>query len=368
MSDTLQSYINNMQSGKVFRRGIFDNFENIPEEGSIINIDNKPYIVNSLTIVDNKNYFDVTFCLVQKHALRREYMGADTTLQLNDMTNKDIINSNNIIVTQINYSMITPIEVYNDLGNNIDQLSLVAPLRGSAINMWHWYLYFKSPSGENLYGYEFPEEYGTIDNFGNSLVMYIKAYNNMVFKQEVDEEGNLIPINYTKPNGEVTEVNIKLQNENDIDMFVSTLKNASTLPIKDKHEVFTQTLQFIYKGTNDTIVRNEYVNHLLNTNLWAECTVLLYDTNIGQFDDKPDTYLDLTGGILSINTTEQYILISLNKVLDVSCKSIIIRGDTDILFIKNFNELTTINTGEIKIYYNIENPIYSRTGVIGYEY
>lgn len=370
LGSTLQSYIDNMQNGKLFRQGIFKSWNDIPKEGSIITIDYTNYIVNSLTIVDNNTYFDVTFNLVQNHAQRRDYMGADTSLQLNDISDKEVVNSNNITVVEIDYSILEPIELINDYDPSIEHMALVAPLKGNSAVNWHWYCTFLSSFGTTLsytYNYEID---GIADSLGNSLVFYAKALNNMVIYSKPDDNGNLIPYNYTNPNGEVRQVNIKLQNENDNDMFTTTLGGTTAIPCKDKHEVFTQTIQFLYKGVNGTIVRPEYVNLMLTTDYWRSTYVFCYDRNIGEYEDIESYEIKRqSSGAILINSTTQELIINLNQPLEVTCKSIVIKSDEGVLFIKNFKEDTYINIPlELKIYYNIKNPLPIQTGVKGYDY
>ena len=353
----------------IFRKGIFTSWNDIPKEGSIITIDYTNYIVNSLTIVDNNTYFDVTFNLVQNHAQRRDYMGADTSLVLNDISDKEVVNSNNITVVEIDYSIVEPVELINDYDPSIEHMALVAPLKGNSAANWHWYCTFLSSFGTTSYNFNYEID-GSAESVGNSLVFYAKALNNMVIYSKPDGNGNLIPYNYTNPWGEVRQVNIKLQNDNDNDMFTTTLAGTTAIPCKDKHEVFTQTIQFVYKGVNGTIVRPEYVNLMLTTDYWRIAQVYCFDRNMGAYEDIDFSESnEYSSGAILINSTTQELIINLSQPLEVTCKSIVIMSDEGVLFIKNFKEDTYINIPlELKIYYNIKNPLPVQTGVKGYDY
>lgn len=368
MERVLQTYINNMQSSTLIRTGTFNKYTDIPLEGSIININDNKYIVNSLTITDNSRYYDVTFSLVKHHAKRREYLEANTDIQIEDITSNDLIPSHNINAYVITYSMDIPIET-KDVSNIVSHQGIVMPKKDNYLYNANMDLTFNY-SGTSL-GNFFQQDSEYIA-FSNSISFYSKAENNFIWKDIVDVNGNLIPQAYADENGEVIRAKINLNSQDGTELINVVLAGNNTSPLKDKYEIFTHTLQLTYKGVNDTLVGKDFIKWLLNANDFKRVEVFTYNQHISNFDSRPENYVSRQEYYIVYSRNLQCIQLFMDNqsVLVGEYKSLVVTdvGGQNILFIKNLYEYADAITDYIPIYYSIEDGLPLQTGVRPYDY
>jgi hypothetical protein len=367
MERVLQTYIDNMQSGTLLRTGIFNHYADIPQEGSIIVIDNKNYIVNSLTIADNARYYDVTFALVENHAKRREYMEANTNIQIEDITSAELIPSFNLKPYLIKYSMLDEIEQKTNV--DIKQHEGIVCPRNDGQQLYNskMYLYFNRTGISAGLSFRSNIDYVT---YNNSISFYATAENNFIWNDAVDSNGNLLPQTYANKNGEVIDMTVELETDNGQILSKFSFDGDSTMPLKDRMEILTITNQYTYKGVNETLVANDFINWLLNANQFTRVRVYSYNQHIGQYDDKPTDYVDYTEASVIVNSTTQRITLSLDRILTGEYKSIVITelGGTQMLFIKNYYDYRDAVADYLPIYYSIEDGLPVQTSVRPYDY
>lgn len=367
MERVLQTYIDNMQSGTLLRTGIFNHYADIPQEGSIIVIDNKNYIVNSLTIADNARYYDVTFALVEHHAKRREYMEANTNIQIEDITSAELIPSFNLKPYLIKYSMLDEIEQKTNVDIKLHE-GIVCPRNdGQQLYNAKMYLYFNRTGISAGLSFRSNIDYVT---YNNSISFYATAENNFIWNDAVDSNGNLLPQTYANKNGEVIDMTVELETDNGQILSKFSFDGDSTMPLKDRMEILTITNQYTYKGVNGTLVANDFINWLLNANQFTRVRVYSYNQHIGQYDDRPTDYVDYTEASVIVNSTTQRITLSLDKILTGEYKSIVITelGGTQMLFIKNYYDYRDAVADYLPIYYSIEDGLPVQTSVRPYDY
>ena len=367
MERVLQTYIDNMQSGTLLRSGIFNTYSEIPQEGSIIVIDNKNYIVNSLTIVDNSRYYDVTFALVEQHAKRREYIEANTDIQLEDITSAELIPSFNLRPYLIKYSIIDEIDQKNNLDIKSHEGIVVPRSNGEQLYNAKMFMYFNQTGTSLGINFRANVDYVT---YSNSISFYATAENNFTWKDTIDNDGNLIPQTYANKNGEVIDLTVELEGADSEVLSKFKLDGNNVTPIKDKMEILTITNQYTYKGVNGTLVANDFVSWLLNANNFTRVSVYIYNKHIGQYDDRPKDYVDYTEASVDIISSSQRITISLDKILEGEYKSIVITdlGGSNMLFIKNYYDYRDAVADYLPIYYSIEDGLPVQTAVRPYDY
>lgn len=367
MERVLQSYIDNMQSGTLLRSGIFNNYSEIPQEGSIIVINNKNYIVNSLTIVDNKSYYDVTFALVEHHAKRREYLEANTNLQIEDITSNDLLYSLNLKAYLIQYSII---DNFNQLAN-IDILShygIVVPRNdGKQLYNAKMKITFNSSTGSAGFTFKSDVDYIT---YNNSLSFYAKGENNFTWSEAIDNNGNLIPQTYVNKAGEIINSKISLIGDDNLELVQYEIIGNNDYPVKDKLEIFTITNQFTYKGVGNTVIAKDFVSWLLTANSITRLAVYTYDKHIGAYDNRTTSFIGRSEVSVNVNTSNQVITLTLLEEIEGDYKSLVITdiSGSQILMVKNYtNTQNSLNT-TINIYYSIEDGLPLQTGVRPYDY
>lgn len=367
MERVLQTYIDNMQSGTLLRSGIFNSYSEIPQEGSIIVIGNKNYIVNSLTIVDNSRYYDVTFALVEQHAKRREYIEANTDIQLEDITSAELIPSFNLRPYLIKYSIIDEIDQKTNLDIKSHEGIVVPRNNGQQLYNAKMFMYFNQTGTSLGISFRANVDYVT---YSNSISFYATAENNFTWKDTIDNNGNLIPQTYANKNGEVIDLTVELEGADSEVLSKFKLDGNNVIPIKDKMEILTITNQYTYKGVNGTLVANDFVSWLLNANNFTRVRVYIYNKHIGQYDDRPKDYVDYTEASVNIISSSQRITISLDKILEGEYKSIVITdlGGSNMLFIKNYYDYRDAVADYLPIYYSIEDGLPVQTAVRPYDY
>lgn len=363
MERVLQSYIDDMQSGTLLRSGIFNNYNEIPQEGSIIVIDNKNYIVNSLTIVDNKSYYDVTFSLVEQHAKRREYLEANTNIQIEDITSNDLMTSLNLKPYIIKYSII---DEFNQIAS-IDFLS-------------HEGVIFPKNDGKQFYNSKMVIDINSskflflsnVDyiKYSNTISFYTTAETNFTWADALDNNGNLIPQTYVDSTGEIKDIRIVLVDDDINGLVEFTINGTNDYPIKDRLEIFTITNQYTYKGYGNTIVGKDFTEWNLNANSFLRVAVYIYEKQIGAYDLRPNNYVARSEAKVSVNTSTQTITLTLLEEIEGDYKSLVITdiSGSQILMVKNYtNKQNSLNT-TINIYYSIEDGLPLQTGVRPYNY
>lgn len=367
MERVLQTYIDNMQSGTLLRSGVFNHYYSIPQEGSIIISGNKNYIVNSLTVVDNSKYYDVTFALVEYHAKRREYLEANTDIQIEDITSNDLIPSFNLKPYLIKYSIIDQFEQKRNYDFKTHK-GIVVP-RNDGKQLYNAKMELQINSSGTSLGLAFRSNVDYI-TYNNSVSFYATAENNFTWKDAVDNNGNLIPQTYVNKAGEIIDTKISLVGDDGLELVKFELDGTNNYPIKDRMEVFTITNQYTYKGVNNTVVAKDFINWLINANAFQRLSVYIYNKHIGPYDDRTTDYVAKSEANVSIDTTNQSITLNILEMLEGEFKSVVItdQGGSRILFVKNYIDTQVNFGGNIPIYYSIEDGLPVQTAVRPYDY
>lgn len=367
MERVLQTYIDNMQSGTLLRSGIFNHYYSIPQEGSIIISGNKNYIVNSLTVVDNAKYYDVTFALVEYHAKRREYLEANTDIQIEDITSNDLIPSFNLKPYLIKYSILDQFEQKRNYDFKSHK-GIVVP-RNDGKQLYNAKMELQINSSGTSLGLAFRSNVDYI-TYNNSVSFYATAENNFTWKDAVDNNGNLIPQTYVNKAGEIIDTKISLVGDDGLELVKFELDGTNNYPIKDRMEVFTITNQYTYKGVNNTVVAKDFINWLINANAFQRLSVYIYNKHIGAYDDRTTDYVAKSEANVSIDTTNQTITLNILEMLEGEFKSVVItdQGGSRILFVKNYIDTQVNFGGNIPIYYSIEDGLPVQTAVRPYDY
>lgn len=350
----LQSYIDNMSNGTVMKSGVFYSWADIPMPGSIIKDGNKRYLIDSITIEQKNKFANVDAQLCLERARRRVSMEAATELQLNIIPNKNLVDKLKLCYTKIKYS----------IKDNFINNSLNLNVKKDILFITHKNLYFNKITN-NFIAQE--ENYNLIGKLivsyiGNNIIFSEKAKTNFIWNEEVDNDGNIIPRNYTDINGYIEEANITLQNEENEEIMNYTIKEN---PVKDPYEIFNFTFQINYRGVNNTIVREEYVEYLLNGVENPTYSIRLFDINIGKYDNLPSEYVAEIGSVSVSEFDEEnnYISVDFTSVTN-AYKSIVLLLNDKPIMIKNYFE-EQIGLEPFKIYVAAEDGTPMRTGVIG---
>lgn len=370
----LQTYIDNMSGGSLMVSGNFESWNDIPEEGSVI-IDrnnNKKYIVNSITVSEYHHYLDATAQLVEFHAKRRTNMGADTNLQINYIPNNNLVYRKSFKCIQFEFDLSTDKVEKENIYKN-DKLEFL--LKDNLKSLVFGNLFKTGSYIYDLIGYP------TIFKASNNILFNERAYNNFIWDFSFYKT-NPIPSNYTNDLGFVDTSTVYLykgiteEQLNSYPLFNNIVPKKQLMLEndidKDAYEIFDYTLQASYKGINKTIVREEYVEELLNDSGFPKATMCFYDKHFSKYDVISSKEEDTVGkwsitlgspiyssdGVYTINIT-------LNNGSNVMpYKSLVIFNDDKPLFIKNFvEEQGMIDSFSIYIYPKIMTPM--RDGVYG---
>lgn len=368
----LQTYIDNMQDGTLIRTGIFNNWIDFPKEGNIICIGNKNYIVNSLTIVEHIKYYDVTFSLTQFHSKRREYMEANTELQLTEIPVKNVIDTIYLDSKLVKLSINEEIEGKNIHDNVIREDDFIFPsisafetLQTAQLNKLQLTSSFYYSN--NKFPYVFQDNL-EIFKMGTNIMFFKKALSNIIWKDKVDTNGNLIPQNYTDSKGKIIKAYLDLYDSNNNAFYSNYLEGNQSVPIKDPYETFNYALQFAYIGINNTIIREELISKLLSGNC-SNISFKLYNKNIGRYDliQEENVIASLSISSFERNKTNQTITLKTTPYSENTYKALILEIDGVAVLIKNYlNEKTNFEIATI--YYSIEDGLPVQTAVRPYDY
>lgn len=350
----LQTYIDNMSYGSMMKSGVFYSWSEIPMPGSIIKDGNKRYLVDSITISQTSKFSNVDAQLCLERARRRVSMEAATELQLNIIPNQNLVDKLKLYYTKIKYS----------IKDNFINNSLNLNVKKDILFITHKNLYFNKITN-NFIAQE--ENYNLIGKLivsyiGNNIIFSEKAKTNFIWNEDVDNDGNIIPKNYTDIKGYIEQASITLQNEENEEIMSYTIKEK---PVKDPYEIFNFTFQINYRGTNNTIVREEYVEYLLNGVQNPIYSIRLYNINIGRYDNLPSEYMaEITPvSVSEFDETNNYISVDFTSI-ESNYKSIVLLLNNKPIMIKNYFE-EQVRLEPFKIYVATEDGTPVRTGVVG---
>lgn len=352
----LQTYIDNMSSGISNRTGTFKLWDEIPKEASLIKIGGVNYLVNSLTIVEHRNYYDVTFTLSQYHAKRREYMEADTDIRTYAIPTEDILETIYLDTVNINVSItepLTPDRTFTKFKNNRDRYFILPSKE-----------FYKLKIYSSFDDSDFFEDQPLLVRAENNIFFNVKAKSNIIWKEVVDNSGNMIPLSYG--DGLVRNAKFELQDD-EYTVYYENKYDGGTevLPFKDKYEAINMTIQISYNGVNNTIVRDGYAKAILSGDERLP-TIKLYDENIGRYEEIPTETLviESTRMDYSVSTVVQKIKITIPDT-NANYKAFGIFIGNNPILIKNYDtEQSSISS--IEIYYRIEDGYPVQTGVRPY--
>ncbi|AXF52113.1 MAG: hypothetical protein [Podoviridae sp. ctcf755] len=351
ISRVLQTYIDNMQSPSLMKSGTTDSWDKIPMPGSIIKDGNKRYILNSITVQENAHYITFDAQLTEERAKRREYIEANTDLQINSIPNENLVEKIKLDYFKIGFSMINNQALANNANINIENLiDLSTKFTYRIANTFdagtEQYLLYGDP---------------IISRIGTSIIFNEQAESNVIWDEYVDNQGNVIPRNYTDKNGRINEAFVRLMKD---DLSVANYVIRET-PAKDPYEIFSFTFQVNYRGIGDTIVREDYVEYLLNGVENPTYSIRLFGTNIGRYDALPSEFVAEIApvSVSSYNSDTQSISVDFTSV-EASYKSIVLLLNGKAIMIKNY--YTTQNSlSSFNIYVSSEDGTPVRDGVLG---
>ena len=353
--NVLQSYIDTMSSETLIKTKIFNNWSDIPKEGEIIVDGDKRYIVNSLSITQEREFYSCTFSLTQYHAKKREYMEADTSIVLSKIPTEDIIETYYLDKYIFKYSIDEdfPKTLYQSaFKNNYIHNFLIPQTSLKNLIMWTTFDSF----GVNMEAVF--NQYPLAFTGGNNIFFCVNAKNNFIWNMGINDEGNLTPNYYANENGIMKQAIFELADSDNNQWFISSLNGN---PIKDQYETMHYTLQLNYKGINNTIIADDFVKCILN-GIQNDAKIFVYGRK-----HKPNEPIDMTYGvdvgnlITEVDKSKQIITFSVPEQ-NIYYFSLIITVDNKPVLVKNYNEAQhKINS--VKLYYSIENGYSVQTGV-----
>lgn len=350
----LQTYIDNMSNGSVMKSGVFYSWADIPMPGSIVKDGNKRYLIDSITISQTSKFSNVDAQLCLERARRRVSMEASTDLQLNTIPNENLIDKLKLYYTKIKYS------IKDNFINNSLNLNVKKDIFFVTINPFLYYKILNNfISQDEIYNLQ---NNPFVSRISNSIIFSEKAKTNFIWNEDVDNDGNIIPRNYTDIKGYIEQASIILQNEENEEIMNYTIKEK---PVKDPYEIFNFTFQINYRGTNNTIVREEYVEYLLNGVQNPIYSIRLYNINIGRYDNLPSEYVaEITPvSVSEFDETNNYISVDFTSI-ESNYKSIVLLLNNKPIMIKNYFE-EQVRLEPFKIYVAAEDGTPVRTGVVG---
>ncbi|MCM1259625.1 MAG: hypothetical protein NC182_01615 [Prevotella sp.] len=351
ISRVLQTYIDNMQSASLMKSGTTDSWDKIPMPGSIIKDGQKRYVLNSITVQENAHYLVIDAQLTEERARRREYIEANTDLQINSIPNEDLVEKIKLDYAKIGFSMIDNRALVNNASINIENLiDLNSKLTYRIANDFNagteQYLLYGDP---------------IISRVGTSIIFNEQAESNVIWDEYVDNQGNVIPRNYTDRKGKINEAFVRLMKD---DLSVANYV-IREYPAKDPYEIFSFTFQVNYRGIGNTIVREDYVEYLLNGAENPTYSIRLFDTNIGRYDALPSEYKAEIASVRVSNYDSNTQSISVDfESVDAEYKSIVLLLNDKAIMIKNYYEMQNI-LSSFKIYVSSEDGTPMRDGVVG---
>lgn len=360
----LQSYIDNMSNGSVMKSGVFYSWADIPMPGSIVKDGNKRYLVDSITISQISKFSNVDAQLCLERARRRVSMEADTRVQINSIPNDELINRLTYKLRKIIFSINDELTIlaknakfkyYLTLNNDMDK--------------YQFFNYIFSDTDN----YALIGETNAI-KLGTNIIYTEKARDNFIWDVGIYNNKDMIVYNYTNSKGKFGSNTIVLKKAGLEDIktypYISTTIGENQIEYfeifdKDPYEIFNFTFQINYRGANNTIVREEYVEYLLNGVQNPTYSIRLFNINIGKYDNLPSEYVAEIGSVSVSEFDEEnnYISVDFTSV-ENSYKSIVLLLNDKPIMIKNyFEEQTTLEP--FKIYVAAEDGTPVRTGVVG---
>lgn len=332
----LQSYIDNMSNGSTMKSGVFKSWNDIPLEGSVIKSNNNWWIIDSVTIEEQLGFFNVDAQLVAEHSQRRENIEASTELQLSEIPNTDLVNK---LINDV-------IDIYISIGEEIGKsnpIGIVGLYLDNFINypvnefVFHNRFRFEGDTGTEI------KESPFIFKVGNSILFHEKAKSNLIWDETTDANNNVVVSYYTDKNAKYSGCNLFLGSDSS-DSFATIYQSENNgLNNKDPYEIFDYTLQLLFKGYNNTIVRETFVANILysfplNSGYFR---IKLYDYNIGAFDNPSNEVATIDNVTLS-TFSDLYgkYDVTFNEIVKNYKSFVLFRNEKPIL-IKNYLETQT---------------------------
>lgn len=360
----LQSYIDNMSHGSMIKSGVFYSWSEIPMPGSIIKDGNKRYLIDSITIEQKNKFANVDAQLCLERARRRLNMEADTKVQINTIPNDELVNRLTYKLRKIIFSINEELTIlpknakfkyYLTLNNDMDK--------------YQFFNYIFSDTDN----YALIGETNAI-KLGNNIIYTEKARDNFIWDVGIYNNKDMIVYNYTNSKGRFGSNTIVLKKAGleDIKSYphISTAIGENQVEYfemlnKDPYEIFNFTFQINYRGIKNTIVREEYVEYLLNGVENPIYSIRLFNINIGKYDNLPSEYVAEIGSVSVSEFDEEnnYISVDFTSV-ENSYKSIVLLLNDKPIMIKNYFEEQT-GLSSFKIYLATEDGTPVRTGVMG---
>ena len=360
----LQSYIDNMSNGSVMKSGVFYSWADIPMPGSIVKDGNKRYLVDSITISQTSKFSNVDAQLCLERARRRVSMEADTRVQINSIPNDELINRLTYKLRKIIFSINEELTIlpknakfkyYLTLNNDMDK--------------YQFFNYIFSDTDN----YALIGETNAI-KLGTNIIYTEKARDNFIWDVGIYNNKDMIIYNYTNSKGKFGSNTIVLKKAGLEDIktypYISTTIDENQIEYfeifdKDPYEIFNFTFQINYRGANNTIVREEYVEYLLNGVQNPIYSIRLYNINIGRYDNLPSEYMaEITPvSVSEFDETNNYISVDFTSI-ESNYKSIVLLLNNKPIMIKNYFE-EQVRLEPFKIYVAAEDGTPLRTGVVG---
>lgn len=360
----LQSYIDNMSHGSMIKSGVFYSWSEIPMPGSIIKDGNKRYLIDSITIEQKNKFANVDAQLCLERARRRLNMEADTKVQINTIPNDELVNRLTYRLRKIIFSIKNELL---DLNKNA-KFKYYITLNNDMDKYQFFNYIFSDTDNYSLIG-----ETNAI-KLGNNIIYTEKARDNFIWDVGIYNNKDMIVYNYTNSKGRFGSNTIVLKKAGLEDIksypYISTAIGENQVEYfemlnKDPYEIFNFTFQINYRGINNTIVREEYVEYLLNGVENPTYSIRLFNINIGKYDNLPSEYVAEIGSVSVSEFDEEnnYISVDFTSV-ENSYKSIVLLLNNKPIMIKNYFEEQT-GLSSFKIYLATEDGTPVRTGVMG---
>lgn len=360
----LQSYIDNMSHGSMIKSGVFYSWSEIPMPGSIIKDGNKRYLIDSITIEQKNKFANVDAQLCLERARRRLNMEADTKVQINTIPNDELVNRLTYRLRKIIFSIKNELL---DLNKNA-KFKYYITLNNDMDKYQFFNYIFSDTDNYSLIG-----ETNAI-KLGNNIIYTEKARDNFIWDVGIYNNKDMIVYNYTNSKGRFGSNTIVLKKAGLEDIksypYISTAIGENQVEYfemlnKDPYEIFNFTFQINYRGVNNTIVREEYVEYLLNGVENPTYSIRLFDINIGKYDNLPSEYVAeiTTVSVSEFDETNNYISVDFTSVTNAYKSIVLLLNDKPIMIKNYFEEQTGLSS--FKIYLATEDGTPMRTGVIG---
>lgn len=389
LADTLKGYVRNMESKDLLKEGTFDNYIDIPKvSDNVIGLNDERFVIVKSSITKRGNYYEAVFQLNENFARRSENIGADTSFILHNIPQDDITNRLTLERDIIKLSVLDEI-------NDIDTSRLTSYGKKQFLNALVQLGVSGTPNTVAIDFYNNPLNHlqniidtMTIVPSGRNISLNIKAQDNRVYGTKADKSITQL-YTYTDEIGEVRYHKLKIckfpfsygsANFNTIsaNFPISTRAlndgiSASNIMVdfgethyqKDAFERFNFTYQVNYKGTNNTMVSNDFIRDLIvfNPNVNnISLKMALFSENIGELDKMPTptgTGNPKTLGVPTwvVSGGKTYLEIPYTGNLIRNYKSIVIFNDITgkPYLIKNYSTSRSwVDNKYIRIYFSFE--------------